>query len=128
MIADAYFQCKPEHLTGFQMAVMPDNDVLALDIINHSKEIYRDIDKIICHCRLDDGIINELAYQANTFNPLDISAVEAIGITWTYLGRTLAGVYERYPELEGTKEVEYTDDLGVVIKRQEPIIMGHIWA
>lgn len=36
---------------------------------------------------------------------LDISAVEAIGITWTYLGRTLEGVFERYPELEGSNDI-----------------------
>lgn len=123
MIADAYFQCKPESLDGFKMAVMPDNDVLALDVLSHAKEIYRDADKIICHVRLGTDEIKELAYQASTFNPLDISAVQAIGITWTYLGRTLAGVFERYPELNGTKTV--IDENGV---REEPIILPHVWA
>lgn len=123
MIADAYFQCKPEHLVVFQMAVMPDSDILALDVIAHAKEVYRDTDKVICHCRLDDGLINELAYQAGTFNPLDISAVQEIGITWTYLGRTLNGVFERYPELNGMKTI--TDENST---REEPIISPHIWA
>lgn len=110
MIADAYFQCRPEYLDGFRMAVMPDNDVLALDVLSHAKEIYRDTDKIICHVRLGNDEIMELASQAETTNPLDISAVEAIGITWTYLGRTLNGVFERYPELT------------------EKMILPHIWA
>lgn len=123
MIADAYFQCKPEHLDGFRMAVMPDNDVLALDALNHAKEIYRDENKIICHVRLSNDEIMELANQAETMTPLDISAVEAIGITWTYLGRTLDGVFERYPELNGTKTV--TNENGI---REEPIIAHHIWA
>ena len=64
MIADAYFQCNPDHLSGFKMAVMPDNDVLALDILEHSKEIYRDDEKIICHVRLREAEIMELARQA----------------------------------------------------------------
>lgn len=123
MIADAYFQCKPESLVGYFMAVMPDNDVLALDVLNHAKEVYRDSEKIICHVRLGDSEIQELANQAETMNPLDISAVQAIGITWTYLGRTLDGVFERYPELNGTKTI--TDENGT---RQVPIISPHMWA
>ena len=123
MIADAYFQCKLKHLDGFRMAVMPDNDVLALDILEHSKEIYRDTEKVICHVRLGESEITELANQAETMNPLDISAVEAIGITWTYLGRTLEGVFERYPELNSTKTV--TDENGT---REVPIIQPHIWS
>ena len=122
MIADAYFQCNPDHLSGFKMAVMPDNDVLALDILEHSKEIYRDDEKIICHVRLGEAEIMELARQAETMNPLDISAVEAIGITWTYLGRTLNGVFERYPELNGTKIIQAEDKTEEV-----PIIQPHIW-
>ena len=128
MIADAYFQCRPEHLDGFRMAVMPDKDVLALDILEHSKEIYRDEEKIICHVRLGEAKIMELARQAETMNPLDISAVEAIGITWTYLGRTLNGVFERYPELTGKKIVEYQDADGNIIKTEISIIQEHIWA
>lgn len=123
MIADAYFVCKPEHLHGFQMEILPDTDMLTLDVITNSKEIYRDPEKIICHCRLDNAIIQELAYQADTFNPLDISAVQAIGITWTYLGRTLEGVFERYPELNGTKVVE--GENGPEIR---PILDVHTWA
>ena len=123
MIADAYFQCNPESLAGYSMAVMPDNDVLMLDVLCHAKEVYRDSEKIICHVRLGDTEIQELANQAETMNPLDVSAVQAIGITWTYLGRTLDGVFERYPELNGTKTV--TDDNGT---REEPIIAPHIWA
>lgn len=122
MIADAYFQCRPEHLDGFRMAVMPDNDVLALDVLNHAKEVYRDSDKVICHIRLGNDEIMELAHQAETMNPLDISAVEAIGITWTYLGRTLKGVFERYPELNGTKIIQAEDKTEEV-----PIIQPHIW-
>lgn len=123
MIADAYFQCRPEHLDGFRMVVMPDNDVLALDVLNHAKEVYRDSDKIICHVRLGESEITELANQAETMNPLDISAVEAIGITWTYLGRTIDGVFERYPELNSTKTV--TDEFGT---REEPLLLSHIWS
>lgn len=128
MIADAYFQCRPEHLDGFRMVVMPDNDVLALDVLNHAKEVYRDSDKIICHVRLGNDEIMELAHQAETMNPLDISAVEEIGITWTYLGRTLKGVFERYPELSGKKIVEYQDADGNIIKTEISIIQEHIWA
>ena len=123
MIADAYFQCRPEHLDGFRMAVMPDNDVLALDVLNHAKEVYRDSDKIICHVRLGESEITELANQAETMNPLDISAVEAIGITWTYLGRTIDGVFERYPELNSTKIIQTEDKTEEV-----PIIQPHIWS
>lgn len=123
MIADAYFQCKPGELKDFRMLIMPDNDVLPLDSIVHCKNIYEDADKIICHVRLGDSEISELAIQAETINPLDISAVQAIGITWTYLGRTLDGVFERYPELNGTKTI--TDENGT---RQVPIISPHIWA
>lgn len=115
---DAYFVCKPDQHKEFRMAVMPDNDILALDTLSHCKAIYQDEEKTICHCRLTEDEIRELAYHAETFNPLDISAVEAIGITWTYLGRTINGVYERYPELNGTKIVD-----GIEV----PIIMNHIW-
>lgn len=123
MIADAYFQCKPGELKDFKMLIMPDNDVLALDSIVHCKNIYEDSEKIICHVRLGNDEIEELANQAETMNPLDISAVIAIGITWTYLGRTLEGVFERYPELNGTKTI--TDENGT---REEPLIASHIWA
>lgn len=123
MIADAYFQCKPGELKEFRMLIMPDNDVLALDSIVHCKNIYEDSEKIICHVRLGDSEIEELSWQAQTMNPLDISAVQAIGITWTYLGRTLEGVFERYPELNGTKTV--TDENGI---REDPLILPHTWA
>lgn len=118
MMVDAYFVCKPDQHKDFRMIVMPDNDLLPLDELSHCKAIYQDNDKIICHCRLTEDEIKELAYHSEMFNPLDISAVEAIGITWTYLGRTLDGVYERYPELNGIKII---DDI------EEPIIMNHIW-
>lgn len=123
MIADAYFQCKPGQLDEFKMLIMPDNDILPLDAIVHCKNIYEDSEKIICHVRLGEAEIIELANQAETNNPLDIESVIAIGITWTYLGRTTEGVFERYPELNGTKTV--MDGSGT---RQEPIIAPHIWA
>ena len=78
---------------------------------------------MICHVRLGESEIMELAHQAETMNPLDISAVEAIGITWTYLGRTLEGVFERYPELNGTKIIQTEDKIEEV-----PIIQPHIWS
>lgn len=120
---DAYFVCKPDQHKDFKMIVMPDNDILTLDELSHCKAIYQDDEKIICHCRLLEDEIRELAYHAETFNPLDISAVEAIGITWTYLGRTLNGIYERYPELNGTKEVKDADGNITIV----PILESHIW-
>lgn len=106
MIADAYFVCRPEDVKGYVMTIMPDNDILPLDVIVNSAVIYQDDDKVICHCRLDESLINELALQAETDNPLDISAVKAIGIEKTYLGRERESVFERFPELRGTKTIQ----------------------
>lgn len=123
MIADAYFQCKPESLNGLEMVVILDDMVTPFGTIIYAYEVFRDADKIICHCRLDEPLIHSLAEAANTMNPLDISVVIAMGVTWTYLGRTLAGVFERYPELNGVKTV--TDENGT---REESIISPHVWA
>jgi len=116
MIADAYFQCKPENFKEYNMVLMPDSDILPLCSIMHSKSIYSDTDKVICHCRLDCPLIQEMAYQTDLFDPLCLEAVELLGITWSYLGRTKDGVYERYPELNALKE------------DGSPILMEHIWA
>lgn len=123
MIADAYFQCKPESLDAYNMAVIKDDGETPLGVITHAYAVYRDPEKVICHCRLDEPSIKALAEAANTMNPLDISVVIAMGITWTYLGRTSNGVFERYPELNGTKIV-----MGETGMRVEPIVASHIWA
>lgn len=123
MIADAYFQCKPESLYAYNMAVIKDDGETSLGVITNAYAVYRDSEKVICHCRLDEALIQSLAEASNTMNPLDISVVIAMEITWTYLGRTLDGVFERYPELNGTKTID-----GEGGSYEVPIIDSHIWA
>lgn len=101
MIADAYFQSKPENFKEYNMSLMPDNDVLPLCSIRHCKNIYSDDEKVICHCRLDCPLIEEISYQTDMLDPLCLEAVELLDIGWSYLGRTTDGVIERYPELKG---------------------------
>lgn len=123
MLVDAYLQCKPEHLNGLEMAVILDDMVTPFGTIIHAYEVFRDAAKVICHCRIDEPIVKALAEVAQVENPLDISVVIAVDITWAYLGRTLEGVFVRYPELNGTKIVFDGADI-----RYEPIIAPHVWA
>lgn len=116
---DIYFIVLPEQvLTGYRMALIPDNDVLALDVLINAVELYRDSEKAIVKYRADAKTIAVLQEHSGCETPLTQEAVDALGFTGSYIGRSLADVIEKYPELDGYTE---SQDLDGNIK-QESII------
>lgn len=104
---DVFFVVKPEHIVEHnKMALIPDDDILPLDILNNAFVIYQDEDKAIIQYRADIKTIRTLAEQSGCQNPLSQEAVDILGFTNSYLGRSLDDVFVRFPELAGTRQVE----------------------
>ena len=101
MSVDRYFQCSPEQYKNHKSVLLPDGDILPLDIFINSLNQYEDEEKIILLVRIDDGTIQELQDQTGCADPLSLEAVVMLGIQDAYIGPTEEHVYERYPELRG---------------------------
>ena len=111
MKVDVFFVVKPEQIIKEtnRLALIPDTDILPLDILNNCFVIYEDDEKAIVQCRIDKKTIGVLAEHSECENPLSQEAVDNLGITNSYLGRSLDDVFIRFPELAGTREVETED-------------------
>ncbi len=104
---DVFFVVKPEHIVDHnKMALVPDNDILPLDILNNAFVIYEDEEKAIIQYRADIKTIKTLSEQSGCQNPLSQEAVDILGFTNSYLGRSIDDVFVRFPELTGTRQVE----------------------
>jgi len=110
MEINVFFECKPEHLKpGNRLDLYDDTDILPLDRLQNAFIVYKDDDKAIVQYRADNLTIKELAEQSECLDPLSQEAVDNLGISGKYLGRTLSDVFLKYPELAGTRTIE-TDD------------------
>lgn len=108
---DLYFECSPEYYDSrlCELSLMPDNDVLPVDLLRNCFELYRDDDKVIVVYRADPGTIAELQNQTESVNPLSQEAVDSLGIIGSYIGNLFDDIFVRYPELKGTAAVQ-TDE------------------
>ena len=94
---------------GNRLDLYDDTDILPLDRLQNAFIVYKDDDKAIVQYRADNLTIKELAEQSECLDPLSQEAVDNLGISGKYLGRTLSDVFLKYPELAGTRTIE-TDD------------------
>lgn len=107
MKVDVFFEMKPAHLdTGNRARLYDDQDILPLTELQNCFVIYQDSDKAIVQYRADNMTIAELQSQSECADPLSQEAVDILGITGKYLGRTVNDVFTKYPELAGTRTVE----------------------
>ena len=111
MPVDRYFQCSPEQYKNHKSILLPDGDILPLDIFINSLNQYEDEEKIILLVRIDDGTIQELQDQIGCADPLSLEAVKLLGIQKVYIGPTEEHVYTKYPELRGQIQTG-TDEAG----------------
>ena len=120
MKVDVFFEMKPAHLdAGNRARLYDDQDILPLTELQNAFVIYKDDDKAIVQYRADNMTIAELQDQSECADPLSQEAVDALGITGKYLGRTIDDVFAKYPELAGTRTVETEDgDVEVDIVRR----------
>ena len=110
MKIDVFFEMKPAHLdSGNRARLYDDQDILPLTELQNAFVIYQDDDKAIVQYRADNLTIAELKNQSECADPLSQEAVDALGITGKYLGRTVDDVFVKYPELAGTRMVD-TDE------------------
>ena len=118
-----YFECKPEYYDSrlYELSLMPDNDVLPVDLLRNCFELYRDKTKVIVVYRADPGTIAELQNQTDCLNPLSQEAVDSLGTTGSYIGNQFEDIFIWYPELEGTVTVpgENGDEEKDIVKRCE---------
>ena len=123
MSVDIFFECKPERARNNKMELWPDSDVLPLDYLHNSFVIYQDETKAIIKYRADDNTIKELQEQTGCADPLSQEAVDILGITGSYLGRSITDVFTKYPELGGTRTLSTDDgDIEVDIVRKINIL------
>jgi hypothetical protein len=120
MKVDVFFEMKPAHLDpGNRARLYDDQDILPLTELQNAFVIYKDDDKAIVQYRADNMTIAELQDQSECADPLSQEAVDILGITGKYLGRTIDDVFVKYPELAGTRTVETEDgDIEVDIVRR----------
>lgn len=120
MKVGVFFECKPSHILPHnQVALYDDQDIIPLDILHNCFVIYQDDDKSIVQYRADNLTIQELAIQAEYDDPLSLIAVENLGISSKYLGRSLDDVFVKYPNLAGKRSIETEDgELEVDIVRR----------
>jgi len=120
MKVDVFFECLPGHIKpGNRMELYDDQDIVPLDRLNNCFVVYSDEEKAIVQYRADNLTIAELQYQSECADPLSQEAVDNLGITGKYLGRTIDDVFVKYPELAGTRTIEAEDgDIEVDIVRR----------
>lgn len=102
MGVDRYFKVSNEdYLEGLAMRLMPDVDILPIDILQNAVAVYQDETHTLVKVRLDQELIEDMIRHTEMMNPLTLEGVTALGITQTYMGADLLEVYRNWPECEG---------------------------
>ena len=127
--ASRYFVLPPDHIDRFRAIVEPDNDVLPLDELPNCAQLATTDDgRVILHVQLGRVQIANIAGLSDVADPLGPEAIEALGITGSFVAQSRDGVLAQFPELDGTHTVEYTDpETGETVTRKEPILPYHEW-
>lgn len=99
---DRYFKVEnQDYLDGLSIRLMPDEDILPIDILSNAVAVYQDDTHTLVKVRLDPELIKDMIIHTEMMNPLTLEGVSALGITQTYMGADLPEVYRNWPECEG---------------------------
>jgi len=120
-----YFELPKDRVHLFRATLVPDNDVLPLDIFKNAKSIYTINDKVILEVCIDYNNITNIQEIADVLDPLSLEAVAALDITTAYIGPSILDVYRRYPHLVDTEYLGTDPDTGDSILK--PPIKQHTW-
>ena len=128
--ASRYFVLPPDQIDRFRAVVIPDDDVLPLDELpNCAPLATTDDGRVILHVQLGRVQIANIAGLSDVADPLGPEAIEALGITNSFVAQSRNGVLAQFPELDGTRTVEYTDpETGETATREEPLLPYHKWS
>lgn len=91
-----YMKCEG-NISGYNLTITPDADVLPLDIIPNAKEIYPGI----CHVLLDDSTLSLISEATGIQDPRSLESMTILGIGGQYIGKTRQGVLNSRPDLVG---------------------------
>lgn len=99
---DRYFKVEnQDYLDGLSIRLMPDEDILPIDVLSNAVAVYQNDTHTLVKVRLDQGLIEDMIRHTGMMNPLTLEGVTALGITQTYMGADLPEVYTNWPECEG---------------------------
>jgi len=131
MAVARFFKCSPDQSLGFKSTLIPDGDVLPLDLFHNSKEVYRDDTMVINHVLLSDDTITVMTDSLEEgVDPLTIEGVQALGITGSYCGmeyshEPMAGLFWFYPALDAQKLIGQDEEGNDVFT---DVVLRHSWA
>lgn len=128
MAITRFFKMTPEQVDGYHAALIPDGDVLPLDILRNSKEVYRDNEKVIVQALLDSRLLSDIQ-AATDVDPLTVEGIQTLGIAGSYCGeeysdRPLFGLFSYFPELAGTKVVGQDEEGRDIVVHK---VLRHSW-
>lgn len=128
-MTDRYFAIPPDYLDNYKAGIVPDSDVLPLDIVPNARQLVTLSDgRVLVHMRLGQRHIDALRELADTAEPFTQSGITALDLAGSYIGETREDVLAAFPELAGTRSVEYTDpDTGETVTREVPLLPRHEW-
>lgn len=102
MSIDRYFKVEnQDYLDGLSIRLMPDEDILPIDVLTNAVAVYQDDTHTLVKVRLDAELVEDMIRHTEMENPLTLEGVAALGITKTYMGADLPEVYGNWPECEG---------------------------
>ena len=99
---DRYFKVEnQDYLDGLSIRLMPDEDILPIDVLSNAVAVYQNDTHTLVKVRLNPELIMDMIRHTEMENPLTLEGVAALGITQTYMGADLPEVYVNWPECEG---------------------------
>ena len=116
-----YLSLPPYMHRGYKCVLVPVNDVLPLDELKDCVKLYEDEEKVIVLARVAQVTVD--AFKDETGSEITAETATAMGIGDFYLGKTYESIFERYPELAGTKTI-VTEDGDIEV----PIVANKRWA
>jgi hypothetical protein len=130
MPAQRFFKTTPDLHNGYSTALMCDNgDILPLDVLRNSREIYRDETKVIVHALISDRLMADIVDLAEVENPLSPEAVQALGIVNAYCGEEYSsepykGLFWYFPDLAGQRVGGQDEDGNDIMVDK---VLRHTW-
>ena len=99
---DRYFKVEnKDYIEGVSIRLMPDEDILPIDVLSNAVAVYQDETNTLVKVRLNPELIEDMILHTGLEDPLTLEGVALLGITQTYMGADLPEVYNNWPECEG---------------------------